>query len=129
MVKIEEGKFYKTREGRKVGPMKWEETGKSYVYPKGGYWRADQEGTWWPDGSYYKNREAQKDIISEWPSEDNCPIREIRRREIVPGVYGIVDVRDKAGSIYIHAAPTADQLREAAHLFNQLAEFLDGEGE
>lgn len=128
MVKIEEGKFYKTRDGRKVGPMAWENTGKSYVYPQGGYWAVSGVGTWWQDGKYYKDKSTDSDIISEWPSDARGPIREILRREIVPGVYGIVEITDVRG-VGIDCIPTATELREAAHLFNQLAEFLDEEGE
>lgn len=56
------------------------------------------------------------------------PVRSVTRREIVPGAYGQVSVisADRGRvEIFIDATSTADQLREAAHLFNQLAEALD----
>ena len=56
------------------------------------------------------------------------PIRTVTRLEIVPGVYGAVEIsewtskpRIKFDAVY----PSADDLREAAHLFNQLAEVLE----
>lgn len=56
------------------------------------------------------------------------PIRTVTRREIVPGAYGQVSVFEADRGrveIFIDATSTADQLREAAHLFNQLAEALE----
>jgi len=64
-------------------------------------------------------------------SPSASPIRTITRREIVPGVYGIAKVDGMGGTnrrvgISIDYGYTnADQLREAAHLFNQLAEVLE----
>jgi hypothetical protein len=66
------------------------------------------------------------------------PIRTVTRREIVPGVYGRVTVkmnvspaRMSIGLTNIAGAPigdtamSADELREAAHIFNQIAEVLE----
>lgn len=55
-----------------------------------------------------------------------------QRVGIKPGVYGNVRVgmHDQPGwvNVYLDApGQTADELREAAHLFVQLAEYLDGE--
>jgi hypothetical protein len=57
------------------------------------------------------------------------PIRTVTRREIVPGVYGRVAV-DKGGTctmvrISVNDSMSKNHLREAAHLFNQLAEVLE----
>jgi hypothetical protein len=60
------------------------------------------------------------------------PIRTVTRREIVPGVYGArgeVTV-GKAGTstmvkITIDSPMSKNHLREAAHLFNQIAEVLE----
>lgn len=54
-------------------------------------------------------------------------IRTVTRREIVPGTYGIVQIDDLDGlAVHLNAGmPKADDLREAAHLFNQLAEVLE----
>lgn len=69
-------------------------------------------------------------------SDAQGPIRKIRRRDIVPGIYGVVivsDTQDVEGGIRLRidrslSGCNADELREAAHLFTQLAEFLDEEG-
>lgn len=64
------------------------------------------------------------------------PIRTVTRREIVPGVYGEVEVEKHdtfPESILIKICDVrgafhtmdADELREAAHLFNQIAEVLE----
>lgn len=53
-------------------------------------------------------------------------IRTVTRREIVPGEYGIVTVFPD-GAVYVSGVdvPSAAELREAAHLFNQIAEVLE----
>lgn len=120
MVKIEEGKFYKTRDGRKVGPMK------AYsfdLHPKERW--TDGYKTYRNDGTFGGTfREC--DLISEW--EDTTTqglIREVRRREIVPGQWGIVHVR-RDGFLWVDGNKyTPEQLREAAHLFNQISEVLE----
>lgn len=62
MVKIEEGKFYRTADGEKVGPMRTSRNGDAYM--KGdGYRRI-----WNSSGvRYLGNKEAQRNnIVSEW---------------------------------------------------------------
>lgn len=59
---------------------------------------------------------------------DTSPIRTVTRREIVSGVYGIVSVAPNASRCaFVPKARdyTASDYREAAHLFNQLAEVLE----
>lgn len=55
------------------------------------------------------------------------PIR--TRREVVPGVYGHVKVSNNPDAGLVVYLPlnnyNAEELREAAHLFNQLAEVLE----
>lgn len=64
-MKIEEGKYYRSREGKKVGPMK--------------VWFSGSECPWIsPDGSIYResgerSKGAEKpntDLISEWKEEE-----------------------------------------------------------
>lgn len=51
------------------------------------------------------------------------------RREIVCGDYGIVHV-EKGCDIHIPEYKyTPDELREAAHVLNQIAEYIESEGE
>lgn len=65
------------------------------------------------------------------------PIRTVTRREIVPGVYGNLDIssfsrskvfvglKTECGNRYVYM--NATELREAAHVLNQLAEVLEDE--
>lgn len=68
------------------------------------------------------------------PSADTSPIR--TRREIVPGVYGYIGIENISGRSacvgvrgvegeYGDRYLSPDELREAAHLFNQIAEVLE----
>jgi hypothetical protein len=131
-MKIEAGKFYKTRDGRKVGPMS-----KPYNIPEGEVVGCEDfkgRDLWWSDGRCSRSSEKALDLISEWPTADeHGPIREVRRREIVPGQWGNINVNCVVdGNVFInvrddfgHVAFNAEQLREAAHLFVQLAEVLE----
>jgi hypothetical protein len=73
-MKIEEGKYYKTRDGRKVGPMV-----RGHVGSQSAYWtcrcnpleNAAAEwfkcGSFWPDGHTLRTeRTMARDIIEEW---------------------------------------------------------------
>jgi len=131
VLKIEAGKYYKTRDGRKVGPTR----------ASGPYFYVG-EMTYYYDGRRCRSHETADDIISEWQDETPSPIRTVTRREIVPGVYGRIKITGTyqgnrvtmdwdRNDIITAAVPivgmSAEELREAAHLFNQLAEAL-GEG-
>lgn len=76
----------------------------------------------------------------EHASPATSPVRTVTRREIVPGTYGRIVVTGTykesrvtlnwEGSSSIHTAVEivgldAEELREAAHLFSQLAEVLE----
>lgn len=144
MVKLEVGKYYKTRDGRKVGPMQERCDDRclaTYVFNDGIM-------AWTDEGVYNLTRtDHPNDIVSEWsepvmgyyavtanyldvppPTFKTGPIR--TRREIVPGTYGIVQIWEDCaeGGLVVEIDPTrftAEELREAAHLFNQLAEVLE----
>jgi hypothetical protein len=73
-MKIEEGKYYKTRDGRKVGPMV-----RGHVGSQSAYWtcrcnpleNAAAEwfkcGSFWPDGHTLRTeRTMARDLIEEW---------------------------------------------------------------
>lgn len=126
-MKIEVGKYYRTRDGRKVGPMERRATGNRF-------WSAathlDGYGSFWcEDGAFYYGEEWPVDLVSEWHDEPTSPIR--TRREIVPGRYGDVDVFDAHGgkaNVSMASCPrTASELREAAHILNQISEVLEDE--
>lgn len=138
MVKLEVGKYYKTRDGRKVGPCESSDLPRRYEF--GGDWDLCH----WSDGTYCGD-DRSLDIVSEWYSSCRAAQVDVQRdeygpfrtsREIVPGTYGRVNVlRVSNGSDRVKRVGlkfdvsecfmTAEELREAAHLFNQLAEALD----
>jgi len=146
-MKIEEGKYYRTRDGRKVGPVTFSRNGRPWATAPG--FNEHQWYTQWSVHSKYQGRasierEDKSDLIAEWTDEPGLPSLSpfVTRRELVPGVYGRVAIPEnhssKPGKIVIHLADsaggyvqydagmllTADELDEAAHLFAQLAEYL-----
>jgi len=144
-MKIEAGKYYRTRDGRKVGSMAYMPEGRHsefpWVDPEGNAWKANGQFSLFDDG------ESVHDLIAEWTDEPAAskPSPFVTRRELVPGVYGRIVVnkaerRDEHGDLLVQlcnrsgvihgckdpdpALMTADELDEAAHLFAQLAEYL-----
>lgn len=104
-----------------VGEFKGTEKG-TIVKITGGsndYWRLNNCNEW-----VWKN--SQIKLVADGP------IRTVTKREIVPGEYarfGVVlegpELRLSIGKLGHSAAFTARELREAAELFNQLAEVLE----
>ena len=95
-LKLEVGKFYRTRDGRKIGPMRndkgivnhpWDDEVSWHFYSDDG--RAD-------DGPDY-------DLIAEWTDTTTSPVRTVTRKEVVPGVYGAlrVDAANDCGKVLI----------------------------
>ena len=81
-MKIEEGRYYKTRDGRKVGPMEhcgsdtdhpWQEAKNMSAH----IWRDDGTSKWRNDPT----------LIAEWPAEPTGPVRTVTRKEIKNGIY------------------------------------------
>lgn len=58
-MQIETGKFYKTRDGRRVGPMKFDNYGGSYP------WEEDYNTAIWTDDGECDEGE-NLDLIAEW---------------------------------------------------------------
>lgn len=129
VLKIEVGKFYKTRDGRKVGPIE-----KGEQHDSGGPWffkfgvnHYEKDGSSCRNGLGFNTFE-EDDLISEWQDETPSPIHTVTRREIVAGKYGVVYI-SSANEIWIAARKhTPEELREAAHLLNQIAEVLEENG-
>jgi len=206
MIKVEEGKYYKTRDGRKVGPMKfgtknwWMTDGiggtSDFYYTQHNPQYAAFSGK---SSAMRNNEPAADDLIEEWKDEqmpkfkvgdrvkwnnpglevgawqdflitevnEKCttytgtdsvngfggfsfhwdlslveetpksPVRERMVKEIVPGVYGRIEVDGRFGSIInfrmlsvsgnksnIYGFTVKD-LRNAAIVFNQLADALE----
>lgn len=75
-------------------------------------------------GEGYFLRNGEFSDLEKSPS----PIRTVTRREIVAGNYGIVAIT-KNNKVMIAAGNyTPDELREAAHTLNQIAEVLGDNG-
>lgn len=56
--------------------------------------------------------------------EEKSPIRTVTRKEIVPGRYGNIHI-DKGGLVTMIATNKAANMRESAHILNQIAEALE----
>jgi len=126
-MKIEAGKYYRTRDGRKVGPMA--ETG-ARDFPWTGHNVLTGSESYRYDGSWSTQvgRRVEYDLVAEWTDEPaSKPSPFVTRRELVPGVYGKVKVYAPIQgeiTVKVDTYLTADELDEAAHLFAQLAEYL-----
>jgi hypothetical protein len=87
-LKLEVGKFYRTRDGRKVGPM---EPGPAadlmWVAP-------DNMTARFLNGRVVRDGESPADLIAEWC---DGPVRTVTRKEIVGGVYGRLYIDRQAG--------------------------------
>lgn len=127
-MKLEVGKFYRTRDGRKVGPI--ETYGDSISYP----FMAKHTGgttvdTYTPDGLYWRGSTNNKhDIVSEW-IEGPVRTETIERKVIVPGAYGrfVLNSIPLTDKVFINVTGdssqwTAEDLDKAAKFFTALAE-------
>lgn len=77
-----------------------------------------------PDKTIFRS-DCDLELVTPPPAS---PIRTVTRREIVPGIYGAVSIaQSSCGELryFIEPYATAEQLREAAHTLNQLAEVLE----
>lgn len=132
-----EGRYGRTRDGRKVGPMVLDLTTRYYPdYP----WRCapnDAPGMglpFWTEDGYYRKGDTDHplDLVAKWV--DDGPVRTVTRQEIVPGTYGRLGVGEAIGGVVAvgwvghHNTPyprlTADELDAAARVLAQLAEAL-----
>lgn len=133
-LKIEAGKYYRTRDGRKVGPFvnrKWTD---------GFPWDESTEDAffWSDDGKCQVEENGRNDLVSEWTGTPTGPVREVTRKEIVPGVYGRVKVTNIGHdgpikpnwvrwSIYGGDDWDAAELRAAASVLIDLASALESQ--
>lgn len=83
-IRIEEGKFYRTRAGAKVGPMTLAGTsGQLHC------WLCTTTKEYWADNgviNLHKETPSDGDLIAEWADAD-----EAASKELYPGVYAYVD--------------------------------------
>jgi hypothetical protein len=130
MVKIEAGKFYRTRDGRKVGPMVRHAPAHDDMV-RGNEWpwtAPEYPVSWREDGtqSFTPGEDRDIDLVTEWTEG---PVRTVTKKEIVPGVYGEVAVVGPIGAsranVCVNGNLSAAQLRAAAATFLELADALD----
>jgi len=97
MVKLEVGKYYKTREGKKVGPAEHNDCiPYPFNVPHGGRFMGyASDGKLCLDDIKYRDH----DIIAEWSDAPASPVRTVTRKEIVPGEYGKVGVGEAHGDV------------------------------
>lgn len=121
-MKIEAGKYYKTRDGRKVGPAyKTDWPSKDCAWAVHSMWLYRDDGT-------CGSNESSDDLIAEWT---DGPVRTVTRREVVEGVYGIVRVDTHRDQVVISIDPSdghnpsAAELKAAAAVLLELAGALD----
>ena len=130
MLKIEEGKYYKTRDGRKVGPAKSE--GRKYLGQDAFEVPGPHPSVHLADGTYSGRNDTGLDLIAEW-TDGPVVTETVTKTRIVPGVYGKVSVGEidvdhenkfvkvqLIGSVWINA----DELDAAAAVLSALAKGL-----
>jgi hypothetical protein len=149
-LRLEVGKFYRTRDGRKIGPMR--DGGAAYsglfVGPGTVIIRTDGSPTTHPqiyllDGTVAMMRAGEENdiLVAEWT--ESSPVRTTERTitetEIVPGIYGRLEIapysvdhdgwaigittsNGRANSVQ---TMSAEELRAAAVTLNELADALD----
>lgn len=126
-MKIEAGKYYKTRDGRKVGPMSAHRDNQG---DKDDIWMVgnDSLSARWQDGtSAHDHSLRPSDLVAEW-TDGPVVTETVTKTRIVPGVYGAVTVGaydNKSVVAYIGMTfYNADELDAAAAILTQLAEGL-----
>lgn len=112
MAKFKKGDRVKKRDGTAFSNGEQIVTVGDYRYHDGPFF--DETKTWHPD--------VGLELVEPTPAS---PIRLVTRREIVPGTYGIVEVMS-GNRVYVQDSNhTANDLRAAAALFDEIADVLD----
>lgn len=80
MVKLEEGKYYRTRDGRKVGPLVMHPNyslcgAEGWSYSMDSYWYTDKEYA----GRTQKSQENEEDLVAEWVEETTMDIYSLEK--------------------------------------------------
>lgn len=109
---IETGKFYRTRDGRKVGPMR--------QYNGGWLYETDDHGRMWRDDGmryYEESRGGGSDLISEWVDE---PASNDNRPATKPAIVALIEKGQPKPSEQprVHASEYA-AIKEAKRLANR----------
>jgi hypothetical protein len=132
---LTEGRYYLTRNGRKVGPMRrWDWHDASRTYGFDGLLNGGPNYSFFPDGRHgspVMRNQPECDIVAEWSDTPASPVRQITttRTEITPGTYGLVCVGEPSDGKFTVVMPfhrpDAEELRAAATILNDLASALD----
>lgn len=111
---------YVTRDGRKATVNIIEGNSVVYHTSAGGSYSVFAE-----TGLRNSTRVDANDIVGPWVElAPSSPVQEVTERRIVSGTYGIVGVN--GGNVWIPTqAATAAQLRDAARVLTELADFMD----
>lgn len=128
-MKIEEDRFYKTRDGRKAKSgksdgktIRFEVEGEDF----GRYVFVDTGR-----GNTANGSDTPTDLVSVWI--ENSPVQIKTVKTVVDGKYGVVGVSGHHESqnrvcTYVNGWLTSSELREASVTFTQLADFLEEQG-
>lgn len=140
-LKIEVGKFYKTRGGLKVGPMFHSKTD--------GYFRSENDSgrCWYSDGSRIIKGFPEWQIVSEWVDEPVGPVQEVlvkkevvqivetKEKKIVSGSYGYLrthkdncayfGVGYTTSGSFTYSKENISLIRKTAAALNAIADFLE----
>jgi len=125
-MKLEVGKYYRTRDGEKVGPMRADPRGRA----RGFEWADEHDWAWRADGTFDIRRlECDEDLIAEWVDEPAAPqpagpVRTITRKEVVPGTYGDVFV-DEDGDVRVGYMSDAADIRAAIATLSEIADAME----
>lgn len=126
------GRFYKTRDGRKVGPIKKSPYGIVWLTAdgfEGDQWYSSIHKKGGFEGRCYSDREDPLDLVEEWFDKPANRFYGEQRKPPKLGYHGYahLDYNPEAGWM-VHVDENnyrPDELREIAHFLNQLAEYLE----
>lgn len=134
MSKFKVGDFWRTRGGEKAEIYEIDEDDK--IFPV--CFSLGVRGKFWVggDGRLTAGKDSIYDLIEPWKDESTSPIQTRTVKELVPGVYGRVNVLPstcegraaiglKRGNITDIFHLSAQELRDAAQTFIELAAYLE----
>lgn len=131
-MRIEEGEYYRTRDGRKVGPA-------NVAYGGRFEFSGPHTHCHGADGKYI-GHDRDLDIVAEWTDEGPIVTETVTVRRLEPGVYGRLSIdHDAPGYVSIGLTDpkgtgveeghrrsfNSAQLRDLARVATELAEYLD----
>lgn len=98
---IQAGRYYKTRDGRKVGPMEWRNTyGSAFTWQYGNGRRI-----FMPDGTNFDGPNSPEDLIAEWSdTSDDVPLRGVSP-VVAPATTAKFKVGDRVKCLRNNGAP------------------------